>query len=66
MIFQTNLAKGSPSLIGIMYQVHYVDNQFHYMVSTIARFGTHVHNFTKSTVLASIANIIEGTYTTII
>ena len=44
---------GFSDFIGIMNQVHYLDNhfnpkQFHYMFLTISLFGTHIHNIKKS------------------
>ena len=67
MIFQTNLAKGSTSFIGIMYQVHYIDNQFKLNFQPISLYGVHnfmiwypysrLHKINRANI---IVNIIEG------
>ena len=48
MILQTNLVNIYTTFIGIVNQVDYIDNQFHYMLWTTSWFGTHIHNFIKS------------------
>ena len=55
MILQTNLVIGSTNLIGIINQVHYMDNQFNLNFQPISLYvvynfviWTHIYNFTKS------------------